>query len=155
MYTHSSTCPAFKQNHHPLQILRKPSCCKVCDRQQTTHKESDWNPLAPLKFKRPFSFLLVSLLSLAEESAQLSFLRILRRQFCYNTSLITLLNTCHILPLQIPKICFQFETCTVLLHLSHRRGTYLKPPRDFLWVSVNAPAKQRASLASGKLSQAR
>lgn len=58
-------------------------------------------------------------------------------------------------PLQIPKICLQFESSTFLLHLSHRGGIDLTPPRDFLRVSVNAPPKQRAPLASGKRSQAR
>lgn len=54
----------------------------VTDRERTRRKQPDWNPPSPLKFKLPFSFLLVSLLSLPEEPVQLSFLGILRRQFC-------------------------------------------------------------------------
>lgn len=73
--------PAFEQKHHPLQIPRKPSCCQVCDRKWTRHSQTEisrlhWN------LKLPFSLLLVSSLPLAEEPANLSFLRVLRRQFC-------------------------------------------------------------------------
>lgn len=40
--------PAFEQKFHPLQIPRKPSCCKVCDKKQTRHSQIEisrlhWN----------------------------------------------------------------------------------------------------------------
>lgn len=41
--------PAFQQRYHPLQIVRKLSCRKVCNREQTMHKQTEipwlhWNP---------------------------------------------------------------------------------------------------------------
>lgn len=41
--------PAFQQCYHPLQIVRKLSCLKVCNRERTMHKQTEipwlhWNP---------------------------------------------------------------------------------------------------------------
>lgn len=70
--------------------------------------------------------------TLAEEPAQISFLRILRRQFLleYITNYVIKQLPYVIPPIQIPKIFFQFEL-QLTASLSYRGGLYLKPPQTF------------------------
>lgn len=71
--------PAFEQNYHPLQTPRKPSCCKVCGRERTRHKQTEIPRLCWNLNSHFHSFWRAHFLW---QRNQLSFLRTLRRQFC-------------------------------------------------------------------------